>query len=362
MTVYCAGFGSRIRHHQDRIHNRYHKSRQLQFRAAKQADYYQVLELDSRFATDADIKAAYRRLARKWHPDVSTAAEAATIFQILTHAFEVLSDEERRADYDQNFTASSSSTSATPQKSSLDVHSTLMLSVQEAVLGGLHRVPIKTLSLCFRCKGSGGAPGGRSEKCQVCRGRGDIFKTKNNNASGETSTALIECPACGSRGLLIIDCCPICNSAGLIRIKREIEFKVPAGVENGAIMKVAGEGDAGESGGLKGDLIIEITVLPCRELQRIGFDLYSEVKIPLFLAILGGQVQVQTLMNGPKLLTIPPGTSHGSQLSLAKEGVLGNGAHYYKVRIEVPRELDEREIELIRKLADVTAEGCATEK
>ncbi|KAL4535008.1 hypothetical protein Ndes2526A_g05862 [Nannochloris sp. 'desiccata'] len=139
---------------------------------------------------------------------------------------------------------------------------------------------------------------------------------------------------------------------------REIELTVPAGVENGTTIKVAREGDVGESGGLKGDLIIHITVLPCQELQRIGFDLYSEVRIPLFMAILGGRVQVQTLVNGPKQLVVPPGTSHGSQLSLAKAGVLGKGAHHYKVRIEVPRELGEKEIELIRKLANVTAGGA----
>jgi molecular chaperone DnaJ len=361
MTVFTAGFGIRILHYHLDARNRHYKSRQLQSRAARQADYYQVLELDSKSATIADIKASYRRLARKWHPDVSTAPEAATIFQILTRAFEVLSDEERRADYDKNL--ASSPTSTTSQKSSTGVLSTLTLSIQEAVLGGLHKVKFLSLSQCSRCKGSGGAPGGRSEKCQICKGRGDIFKTRNNNATGETSTALIECPACCGKGLLIIDCCPKCNGIGLFRTTREIELRVPAGVENGTTLKVAGYGDAKESGGLKDDLIIQITVLPCRELERIGMDLYSEVRIPLFLAILGGQVQVQTLLNGPKLLRIPPGTSHGSQLSLAKEGVLGKGTQHYKVRIEVPRELDERENELILQLAGMLSPGGdATEK
>jgi molecular chaperone DnaJ len=316
-----------------------------------------VLELESKFATDADIKAAYRRLARKWHPDVTTAPDAATIFQILTKAFETLSDEERRAEYDQTLAYTNTGSTPESQKySSNDVHTTLSLTLEDAVLGGLHRVTVRSLlSQCSRCKGSGGAPGGRSNKCQVCKGRGDIFKTKNNATTGETSTTLIVCPACAGRGLLIIDCCSQCNGIGLSRKTREIELKIPPGVDNGTTLKITGQGDVGENRGLPGDLFIRIGVLPHRELERIGMDLYSEVRIPLFMAILGGHVQVHTLQHGPKQLLIPPGTSHGSQLSLAKEGVLGKGSHHYKVRIEVPRELDARESEIIKRLADVTA-------
>jgi molecular chaperone DnaJ len=370
MTVFVPGFGSRSLPYRFNANIRA-KSRNLQSRAAaRQADYYQVLELE-RFATDTDIKAAYRRLARIWHPDVSAAPDAATVFQNLTRAFETLSDEERRAHYDRNLAYKEGfdeDVNAASRKSSSDVHSILSLSLQKAVLGGLHRVTIRSLlSQCSLCRGSGGAPGGRSDKCQVCRGRGDIFKTKNNSTTGQTSTSLIRCPACYGRGLLIIDCCPKCNGNGLSRIAREIELRVPPGVDNGTILKVPGQGDVREdggksSGGLKGDLFIQIEVLPSKYVQRIGMDLYSEVRIPLFMAILGGKIQVETLARGEKTLEVPPGTAHGAQLSLAKEGVLGKGSHHYKVKIEVPRELNEEETELIRKLAHYTAGGATMEK
>jgi molecular chaperone DnaJ len=356
MTGFLAGLGCRNLPFQLKIRT-HAKSNHLQSRAARQADYYQVLELEDRFATDAEIKTAYRRLARKWHPDVNTAPEAATIFQILTRAFQTLSDEERRADYDQSIGHDIYSDGTSSKYSAFDVRSSLSLSLHQAVVGGIHRVTIPgVLSQCSRCKGSGGAPGGRSEKCQVCRGRGDIFKTKNNSATGETSTTLIECPACGGRGILIIDCCQQCQGIGLSRTTREIELRVPPGVDNGTTLKVPGQGDAAEGGGtVKGDLYIQVVVLPSQELQRNGMDLHSEVRIPLFMAILGGQVQVQTILNGTKTLAVPPGTSHGSQLSLPKEGVLGRGYHHYTVKIEVPRELDEKETELIRKLAAAAA-------
>lgn len=360
MTSFVAGFGSRnlpFGLSGSRINP---KVRHLQSNASRQADYYQVLELESKSASDADIKAAYRRLARKWHPDISTAPNATTIFKNLTRAFETLIDEERRAEYDQ-ILASARGEENTSQKSSSDLYSILKLSLSEAMVGGRHRVEVRALSQCSRCKGSGGAPGGRSERCQVCKGRGDIFKTKNNNATGETSTALTGCPACGGRGLLIIDCCPKCSGNGLSRATREIEIRVPAGIDNGTKLRIPEQGDVGECGDRQGDLIIEVFVLPHEKVQRIGLNLHSEIKIPLFMAILGGNLQVETLLNGPMQLIVPPGTAHGTQLSLAKQGVLGKGAHYYTVRIEVPRELDEREIEVIRKLADVSTTST-TEK
>lgn len=327
-------------------------ARRVQVRAARQADYYQILELYNRQATEAEVKAAYRRLARKYHPDINPSPRAAAIFQNLTRAFETLCDQDLRREYDGNLASFSGrpASETSSAQSGTDLHVSLSVSLVEAVLGATRRVQVQALASCSQCKGSGGAPGGRSERCQVCKGRGDIFKTRITD-NGDTATKLMECPGCGGRGILIIDCCSQCQGTGLAKRRKEVELRVPAGTENGTTLRVAGQGDAGESGIDQGDLLVKISVRPDAEVQRRGMDLHSEVSIPLFMAILGGSVTVPTLRSGPVLLDVPPGTAHGTQLSLQREGVLGQGSHHFKVRVVVPREVNELEKELLRRLA-----------
>ncbi len=220
------------------------------------------------------------------------------------------------------------------------------------MLGGRYKLDVRALSNCGVCRGSGGAPGGRAERCQVCKGRGDILKTCAT-ADGATSTAVIDCPACGGRGLLILDTCPGCDGSGLQRRPRGIEIAVPAGTEDDALLRVAGRGDAGECGGPRGDLLIRVAVRAGAGVERKGMDLLSEVHVPLLVAILGGTVTVTTLTEGPRPLKVPPGTSHGTQLTLERGGVLGRGAHHFRVRVKVPREVSPAEEAVLRRLAEV---------
>ena len=327
--------------------------RRVKLHAARQVDYYQILELDNKNASETEIKAAYRKLARRYHPDVNSSPQAAAIFQNLTRAFETLCDQERRRDYDENlatFSGWAPSGASSPQSSGTNLHISLSISLVESVLGTTRRVAVQALSRCPQCKGSGGAPGGRSERCQVCKGRGDIYRTRITD-TGDTATKLMGCPGCGGKGILIIDCCTRCQSTGLAKRKKEIELKVPAGIENGTTLRVAGQGDAGEVEGDQGDLLVQISVLQDTDIQRQGMDLYSDVKVPFFMAILGGTIKVNTVQSGTMPLVIPPGTSHGTQLSLKKEGVLGKGSHHFKVRVVVPRKVNESEEALLRQLA-----------
>ena len=329
-------------------------------------DFYQVLELDSRLATDTEIKAAYRKLARKWHPDVNKSPRAAFIFQNLTQAFETLGDEQRRSEYDERETQLHHQERSYQRPGGTDLHIALSVQLEEAVLGGTHRLSTTALSQCPQCRGSGGAPGGRSERCQCCKGRGDIFKTRtaipsvgsssgsSGSSSSSSSTILAECPACAGRGILIIDCCPRCEGVGLAKRTRAIEIRVPAGIEDGTSLKVAGGGNASEGGGPQGDLFVRIHVRESEALQRKGMDLYSSVSVPLFIAILGGFVNVKTFVGGKSSgetrLRVPPGTSHGCLLSLKGQGVLGQGAHHFMVRVQVPREVSEEQVAVLRRL------------
>lgn len=329
-------------------------------------DYYQVLELESRHVTDGEIKAAYRRLARKWHPDVNPAPGAASVFKTLTRAFQTLGDHDRRREYDQGLGGAGGAGAGAPpppppgstrqtqqQRRGADLRATLSLSLGEAVVGGRHRLEVRALSSCGVCRGSGGAPGGRAERCQICKGRGDIQKTWAAANGTATSTAVIDCPACGARGLLILDACPGCDTSGLQRRPLAIEIAVPPGTEDGAMLRVPGRGDAGECGGDRGDLFVRVAVRAAAGVERRGLDLHSDVAVPLVVAILGGTVTVATLTEGPRPLRVPPGTPHGAQLTVERGGVLGRGAHHFRVRVSVPREVTPAEAAVLRRLAEV---------
>ena len=218
--------------------------------------------------------------------------------------------------------------------------------------GGSCRVTLSALRQCPQCQGSGGIPGGRSERCQVCKGQGDFFKT-TATPTGRLST-LQTCPNCGGKGLHVVDCCTACHGRGMTRQPKPIGFKVPAGTEDGAVLRLRGQGHASGAGGAGGDALLHVTVQPRNDIERRGMDLHSDLLIPLWIALAGGSVEVPMLQGpGWRQLVVPAGTQHGERLSLAREGVVGKGSHHFAVRIAVPKELSQRETELLEQLAAV---------
>lgn len=354
-------------------------------------DYYEILGV-SRDAGKEDIKRAYRRLARKYHPDVNKEAGAEERFKEINRAYEILSEPETRNRYDRFGEArvSGGAASFDPDNMSgfADIFETIFsgfggmggqatarrrtgpirgedlrldfkLKFREAVFGGEKEIRIRHLETCQTCKGSGARPGTSSRTCTTCNGTGQVRRATRTPFG--TFAQVSACPTCDGAGEVIEEKCDLCGGSGRKQETKKLKITIPAGVDNGMKLRVAREGDAGLKGGPPGDLLVYLTVENDAEFQREGNDIKSDITISYTQAILGCTIKVNTV-DGQEDLTIPAGTQPNTVLILENKGVpkLGNpvsrGDHRITVKISIPTRVTGEERELLEKLAKVRGE------
>lgn len=349
-------------------------------------DYYEVLGV-SRNASEAELKQAFRRLAMKYHPDRNPGdADAENRFKEAKEAFEVLSDAQKRTAYDQfghagvepgmggagGFGAGmggfadafsdifgdifgAGRSGGTRVRRGADLQYNLDLSLEDAVAGTSVKVRIPSLAACQTCEGSGSRPGTQPQACPTCGGAGQVRMQQGFFSIQQT------CPRCRGSGSIVTDPCPDCHGAGRIQEHKTLSVRVPAGVDTGDRIRLAGEGEMGERGGPPGDLYVEIRVKPHPIFQRQGADLYCEVPINMVTAALGGELEVPTL-EGRLKLKIPAGTQTHKLFRMRGKGVKpvrasSHGDLICRVVVETPVKLSGEQRELMQKLADSFEKG-----
>ncbi len=347
-------------------------------------DYYEILNV-SRDASLDEIKSSYRKLAKKYHPDLNpNDKEAEKKFKEINEAYEVLSDPEKRRRYDmfgeagvngqggytQDFTGfgdifddifdmftggfgrtSHRARDYGPVKGA-DLRYDLELEFEEAVFGAEKEIQIKRTEECGTCHGTGVKPGSSKETCSKCKGTGQV-KYAQTTPFGQF-VRVATCDVCGGSGEIIKEKCTHCNGKGKVMKNKRIKVKVPAGVDTDSIISVRGEGDAGDRGGPPGDLYVYVTVKPHSLFKRKGNDLYLTVPISFTEACLGAEIEVPTL-EGTVKFDLPAGTQTGEEFKLKNMGVpnvrgIGRGDIYFKVQVQVPKKLTERQRELLLEL------------
>lgn len=354
-------------------------------------DYYEILGV-SRDAGKEDIKRAYRRLARKYHPDVNKEPGAEEHFKEINRAYEILSEPETRNRYDRFGEAGVSGGAAGFDPDNMggfaDIFETIFsgfggmggqatarrrtgptrgedlrldfrLKFREAVFGGEKEIRIRHLETCQTCKGSGARPGTSSRTCTTCNGAGQVRRATRTPFG--TFAQVSVCPTCDGAGEVIEEKCDVCGGSGRRQETKKLKITIPAGVDNGMKLRVAREGDAGLKGGPPGDLFVYLTVETDTEFQREGNDIKSNISISYIQAILGCTIKVNTV-DGQEDLTIPAGTQPNTVLILENKGVpkLGNpvsrGDHRITVKISIPTRVAGEERELLEKIAKVRGE------
>ena len=336
------------------------------------SDYYEILGV-ARSASDADIKKAFRRLAMKYHPDRNPDdAEAEAQFKEAKEAFDVLSDPNKRATYDQFGHAGVEQTvgggfsggfadafsdifgdifgggGRSRVRKGADLQYNLELSLEDAVAGTTVKIRVPTLKHCTTCAGSGAKPGTSPETCATCGGHGQVRMQQGFFSVQQT------CPNCRGKGTTIKDPCSNCHGAGRVKDHKSLSVEVPAGVDTGDRIRLSGEGEAGESGAPAGDLFVQIHVKPHPIFQRDHADLYCEVPINIVTAALGGELEVPSL-NGRLSLKIPAGTQTHKLFRMRGKGVRpvrggAVGDLICRVVVETPVNLNGEQKELLEKL------------
>jgi molecular chaperone DnaJ len=348
-------------------------------------DYYATLGV-RRDASADEIKKAYRRLARELHPDVNPDPETQERFKEITQAYEVLSDPKKREMFDLGadpFASAAAGGGAGfgagfPFSDIMDAffgagttrgprsrarrgrNATLRveLDLSETAFGTTRELAVDTAIVCSSCTGTGTAPGTHPDTCDMCQGRGEVQQV-TRSFLGQVMTAR-PCPQCGGFGSVIRTPCPECSGDGRVRTRRTIKVRIPAGVENGTHIQLAGEGEVGAGGGPPGDLFLEIVERPHQIFERDGDDLHCTVQIPMTAAALGTKVIIETL-DGPEDVDIKPGTQSGQVIPLYGRGVKhlnesGRGDLMIHVNVETPTRLDEEQEELLRSLSKLRGE------
>ena len=347
-------------------------------------DYYEVLGL-AREASVDDIKKAYRKMALKYHPDKNPGdADAEEKFKEAAEAYGVLSDQEKRARYDRyghqgmggvggfdpnqfadfgdilgdlfgfgDFFGARGKRTTRPSRGN-DLRYDLQLEFEDAVFGKEVSLTIPRTANCTTCSGSGAKPGTQPATCSGCAGRGQIRYSQGFFAVART------CPQCGGAGKVIKDPCATCNGAGRVREEKTISVKIPAGVDDGSRLRVAGEGEAGFNGGPAGDLYVFLSVREHPKFTRRDYDIHSEQTITFTQAALGGEVQSDTI-DGKEALKIPAGTQPSQVFRLRGKGVQfldgsGRGDHYVHVAVRVPTALNDEQRQLLEQLAALDGE------
>ena len=348
-------------------------------------DYYAVLGV-RRDASQDEIKKAFRRLARELHPDVNPDPQTQERFKEITQAYEVLSDPGKRQMYDMGadpfaqagagpggfaagfpfsdimdaFFGTGSGPRGPRSRARRGRNATIRvdLDLSECAFGATRELVVDTAVVCPTCSGEGTAPGTHAETCDVCHGRGEVSQV-TRSFLGQVMASR-PCPGCGGYGTVIRRPCPECDADGRVRTRRTIKVRIPAGVEDGTHIQLAGEGETGPGGGPAGDLFLEIVQRPHAIFERQGDDLHCTVTIPMAAAALGATLQVQTL-DGPADVDIRPGTQSGQAIPLYGQGTAhlnasGRGDLLIHVTVETPTKLDPDQETLLRQLAKLRGE------
>ena len=355
------------------------------------ADYYEILGVEKNASKD-EIKSAFRKMARQWHPDINKAPEAEAKFKELGKAYETLMDDDKRATYDRfgedglnnagfntqgpfangfgdleevfnsffgggfgGFGGGRRQDPNAPQRGD-DLRLDIEIEFEEAVFGITKEVKIDHLETCPTCKGTGAREGSRPQTCQTCGGRGSVQQT-TRTVLGQF-TQIVTCPHCHGKGSVISDPCPDCRGEGRKDVEKKLEVKIPAGVDNGSKMRLSQEGDAGKNGGIAGDLYIVIHVRPSKYYKRDGVNVFTKLDLTPAQAVLGDTISIKTL-DGDKDVTIPAGIQHGEVVKIKNAGVPNiskpsiRGEHVVVVSIKTPTHISNEEKALYQKLYEI---------
>ena len=366
---------------------------------ADKKDYYEVLGID-RSASEDEIKKAYRKMAKKYHPDLNPGdKEAEKNFKEVNEAYEVLSDKDKKARYDQfghagvdpNYGAGAGAGGfggfggadfgdlgdifgsffgggfgggrrADPNapRRGADTSASVVLSFEEAAKGCTKKIKVTRIENCADCGGSGAEKGTGVKTCPVCHGTGQISVTQRTPFGAMQTTRA--CDQCRGTGKIVEHPCKTCAGKGRVRHTTEREINIPAGVDDGQYINLRGGGDLGTCGGPAGDLHVNISVRPHPMFERDGFDVYCEVPITFTQAALGADIIVPTL-DGKVKFTIHEGTQSGDEFKLRGKGIQrlnysGRGDQYVRVAVEVPKNLNNSQKELLKQFDAATDDSC----
>lgn len=353
---------------------------------ADKRDYYEVLGVDKNASAD-EIKKAYRKLAKKYHPDLNpnNKEEAEANFKEASEAYEVLSDTQKKQQYDQfghaafdqtaggyggygggfdgfdvsdifssffggGFGGGSSRANANAPRRGRDLSYSIDLTFEEACFGVEKDITITHMEHCSDCKGTGAAPGTSPVTCTACHGTGQV-KTVQRTPLGNFQSVRT-CDVCGGKGTVIKETCTSCGGKGNVRKSKKLKVKIPAGINNGQQIPIRGNGDAGTNGGPAGDLLLNIRVKNHKLFVRQGYDILCDYPISFVQATLGADVKIPTI-DGEVSYTIPEGTQNGTVFRLKNKGVqklnsTQRGDQYVTVKIEIPKGLSEKQKEILR--------------
>ena len=360
-------------------------------------DYYEVLGV-SKNATDDEIKSAFRKLAKKYHPDTNPGdKDAEAKFKEASEAYAVLSDPDKRRQYDQFghsafengaggaggfdfsgmdmgdifgdifgdfFGGGARRRDPNAPTRGANIRAQVRITLEEACFGVEKELELTLKDECQTCHGTGAKPGTSPETCATCGGKGQVV-TSQKSLFGMVQN-VSTCPHCHGTGKVVKDKCTDCHGTGYIASKKKIQVSIPAGIDHGQSVRIRGKGEPGTNGGARGDLLVEVYVQPHEEFERHDYDLYSEVKISYPKAVLGGEVTVKTI-DGEVACTIKPGTQTGTRMRLRGKGVpsLRNkklrGNHYVDFVVDVPTSVTKEQKKLLQQLEE-TFDGKSGKK
>lgn len=365
---------------------------------ADKRDYYEVLGVD-KGADEAEIKKAYRKLAKKYHPDMNPGnAEAEQKFKEVNEAYSVLSDSEKKAQYDQfghaafeqgaggyggyggfsdfgdigdifssffgggfggGFGGSSSSRRNAPQRGE-DIGIRVTLTFEEAAFGVKKDISYNRIQKCDDCHGSGAEKGTSAETCSACRGTGQ--KRVMQRMGGMQFQTTVTCDSCRGTGKIIKNPCQNCRGTGYVKITKKLAVDIPAGINDGERIALRSQGSDGRNGGPAGDLIIQVSVKPHKIFRREGYNIFCDVPVTVAEATLGAEIDIPTL-EGDQLYTIPEGTQPGTQFTLRGKGIQylnypnRRGDLIFTTVVEIPKGLSQKQKDHMRAFADSCGES-----
>ncbi|MCR4961458.1 MAG: molecular chaperone DnaJ [Lachnospiraceae bacterium] len=367
---------------------------------AEKRDYYEVLGVDKN-ADDETLKRAYRQLAKKYHPDVNPGdKEAEAKFKEAGEAYAVLSDPDKRRQYDQFGHAAfdpgsggayggfdfngmdfgdlfgdlfggifgggrgSSGRNNGPQRGA-NLHATVRITFMEAVTGVEKEIEVILKDECTTCKGTGAKPGTKPEKCTKCGGKGQVMYAQRTMFG--TMQSVQTCPDCHGSGKIIKEKCPACAGTGYTSSKKKIVVSIPAGIDNGQSIRIREKGEPGVNGGPRGDLLVEVVVSSHPIFQRQDQNIYSTVPMSYAVAALGGEVLIDTV-DGRIAYTVKPGTPTDTRIRLKGKGLPSTrykdvrGDHYVTLVIQTPDKLSHEAKELLKQFDALTGDSLNAAK